>query len=103
MKSEGLETIAMTTNGITLAKNLPALAEAGLDSLNISLDTLIPAKFEFIARRKGWQQVMNAIDKSLEFGYKPKVRQSFVSALSIVIMGGIHGKQLQFYAVNVLT
>ena len=50
---EGLETLAMTTNGITLARKLPQLRDAGLNLLNISLDTLEPKKFEFITRRKG--------------------------------------------------
>lgn len=50
---EGLETLAMTTNGITLARKLPLLRDAGLNLLNISLDTLVPQKFEFITRRKG--------------------------------------------------
>lgn len=43
----------MTTNGITLARKLPLLRDAGLNLLNISLDTLVPQKFEFITRRKG--------------------------------------------------
>lgn len=50
---EGLETLAMTTNGVTLARKLPRLRDAGLNLLNISLDTLVPQKFEFITRRKG--------------------------------------------------
>ncbi|KAK6307642.1 hypothetical protein J4Q44_G00227900 [Coregonus suidteri] len=51
-KLEGLKTIAVTTNGMNLARLLPKLKDAGLDLLNISLDTLVPAKFEFIVRRK---------------------------------------------------
>ena len=43
----------MTTNGVTLHRTLSSLQEAGLDKLNISLDTLEERKFEFIARRKG--------------------------------------------------
>ena len=50
---EGLKTLAMTTNGITLSRKLPQLKDAGLNLLNISLDTLVPQKFEFITRRKG--------------------------------------------------
>ena len=74
-KLEGLETLAMTTNGILLARKLPALKEAGLDLLNVSLDTLVPAKFEFITRRKGFEKVIQGIDLALELGYKPlKVR-----------------------------
>ncbi|NWW57271.1 MOCS1 protein, partial [Ifrita kowaldi] len=52
-KLEGLKTIAVTTNGINLTRLLPQLKEAGLNAINISLDTLVPAKFEFIVRRKG--------------------------------------------------
>ncbi|NXM65857.1 MOCS1 protein, partial [Serilophus lunatus] len=52
-KLEGLKTIAITTNGINLTRLLPRLKEAGLNAINISLDTLVPAKFEFIVRRKG--------------------------------------------------
>jgi cyclic pyranopterin phosphate synthase len=78
LRSEGLQSIAMTTNGVTLAKKLPKLQEAGLDRINISLDTLIPAKFEFITRRKGWQKVMEGMDKALELGYDP-VKVSTIS------------------------
>lgn len=52
---QGLRTIGVTTNGINLARLLPQLQKAGLGAINISLDTLIPAKFEFIVRRKGDQ------------------------------------------------
>ncbi|NWV07526.1 MOCS1 protein, partial [Ptilonorhynchus violaceus] len=52
-KLEGLKTIAVTTNGINLTRLLPRLKEAGVNAINISLDTLVPAKFEFIVRRKG--------------------------------------------------
>lgn len=47
-----LQDIAMTTNGVSLARVLPDLQRVGLNLLNISLDTLIPQKFEFITRRK---------------------------------------------------
>lgn len=52
-KLEGLKTIAVTTNGMNLARLLPKLKDSGLDLINISLDSLVPAKFEFIVRRKG--------------------------------------------------
>ena len=46
LKERGLETLGVTTNGITLAKHLDALVEGGLDAVNISLDTLVEPKFE---------------------------------------------------------
>jgi len=44
-------TIGMTTNGLVLQNQLERLAEAGLTSVNISLDTLQPDKFATITRR----------------------------------------------------
>ncbi|XP_073045300.1 GTP 3',8-cyclase, mitochondrial-like [Primulina eburnea] len=67
----GLKTLAMTTNGLILANKLPRLRECGLSLLNISLDTLVPAKFEFMTRRKGHDRVMKAIDAAIELGYNP--------------------------------
>ncbi|XP_070577671.1 uncharacterized protein [Ptychodera flava] len=83
----GLETLAMTTNGIVLSKKLPRLKEAGLNLLNISLDTLIPAKFEFITRRKGWQRVMDSIDTALELGYNPV-------KVNCVVMRGVNEEEI---------
>eukprot|EP00116_Pleurobrachia_bachei_P016639 sb/3476901/ len=47
----GIESVSMTSNGVTLSRHLPALVAAGLDNVNISLDSLVPAKFSFITRR----------------------------------------------------
>ncbi|XP_044259609.1 molybdenum cofactor biosynthesis protein 1 isoform X1 [Tribolium madens] len=70
-KIEGLETVAMTTNGLTLTRQLVALQRAGLDIVNISLDTLKRDKYEFITRRKGWERAMMGIDLALQLGYDP--------------------------------
>ncbi|XP_032040588.1 molybdenum cofactor biosynthesis protein 1 isoform X1 [Aythya fuligula] len=70
-KLEGLKTIAITTNGINLARLLPRLKEAGVNAVNISLDTLVPAKYEFVVRRKGFHKVMEGIHKATELGYRP--------------------------------
>ncbi|KAG8391333.1 hypothetical protein BUALT_Bualt01G0176900 [Buddleja alternifolia] len=67
----GLKALAVTTNGITLANKLARLKECGLGLLNISLDTLVPAKFEFMTRRKGHDRVMKSIDAAIELGYNP--------------------------------
>ncbi|CAI9103240.1 OLC1v1001691C3 [Oldenlandia corymbosa var. corymbosa] len=68
---KGLKTLAMTTNGITLGRKLPKLKECGLNLLNISLDTLVPAKFEFMTRRKGHERVMESINSAVDLGYNP--------------------------------
>lgn len=68
---KGLKTLAMTTNGIVLARKLPKLKECGLTAINISLDTLVPAKFEFMTRRKGHEKVMESINAAIDLGYNP--------------------------------
>ncbi|TKS86173.1 Molybdenum cofactor biosynthesis protein 1 [Collichthys lucidus] len=86
-KLEGLKTIAVTTNGMNLARLLPRLKDAGLDLINISLDSLVPAKFEFIVRRKGFHKVMEGIDKAVEMGYNPV-------KVNCVIMRGLNEDEL---------
>jgi len=56
-----IKTIAMTTNGLVLKHKLKAFQDAGLNGLNISLDTLVEAKFTFITRRNGFSNVLNVI------------------------------------------
>ena len=68
---EGLKTFAITTNGLLVPKKMQALHSAGINLMNISLDTLNPKKFEFITRRKGFDIVMKAIDMAIDYGYNP--------------------------------
>lgn len=79
---KGLRTLSMTTNGIALARKLSRLKECGLNSLNISLDTLVPAKYEFMTRRKGHGKVMDSINAAIDLGYDPvKVFFGLISLL----------------------
>ncbi|XP_055469963.1 molybdenum cofactor biosynthesis protein 1 isoform X1 [Psammomys obesus] len=84
---EGLRTIGVTTNGINLARLLPQLQQAGLNAVNISLDTLVPTKFEFIVRRKGFHKVMEGIHKAIELGYRPV-------KVNCVVMRGLNEDEL---------
>jgi len=68
-----LEQVGITTNGLVLIRLLLPLQRAGLDSLNISLDTLKRDRFEKITRRKGWERVIAGIDLAVQLGYRPKV------------------------------
>lgn len=61
--------IGITTNGSLISRKLERLKEAGLTHLNISLDSLVPAKNEFITRRPNTSAaVLRAIDKAIEVG-----------------------------------
>jgi cyclic pyranopterin phosphate synthase len=71
LKELGFEDVAMTTNGFLLEENLDGLVEAGLDRINISLDTLQPEKFAFITRRNHFHKVWPAIMAALETPLSP--------------------------------
>jgi len=86
-KIPGLRTIAMTTNGLVLAKKLARLQRAGLNQLNISLDTLQEHKFTFITRRLGFENVKKSIDMALELGFNPL-------KINCVVMRGINDDEL---------
>ena len=58
-----IQTIAMTTNGLVLKNKLKSLKDAGLSSLNISLDSFVEAKFTFLTRRLGFNKVMEVKSK----------------------------------------
>jgi len=61
-----INSVGITTNAITLSRQLPALTKAGLTHANISLDTLIDEKFQDVTRRKGLKQVLKAIKDSCD-------------------------------------
>lgn len=63
----GISEICITTNGILLKDRLPALTEAGLNTVNISLDTLDEAQFKAITRREGLSKVLASIDAALSY------------------------------------
>lgn len=70
---KNLDSVTITTNGLMLTRLLVPMQRAGLDGLNISLDTLKTEKYGEITRRKGWERVMAGIDLAIQLGYKPKV------------------------------
>ncbi|XP_053690478.1 molybdenum cofactor biosynthesis protein 1 [Sabethes cyaneus] len=80
-----LESVSITTNGLMLTRQLVGLQRAGLDGLNISLDTLKAAKYEQITRRKGWERVIAGTDLAIQLGYKPKVNCVLMKAPSSFI------------------
>lgn len=66
----GLQTIALTTNGVLLSAKAKALRDAGLKAVNISLDSLHADRFEAITLRNDWQKVMDGIDAASNVGFE---------------------------------
>jgi len=98
---DGLKEICITSNGIALNRKLPKLAESGLTSLNLSLDTLVEGKFTLITRRNGLGNVLKSLETALELGI-PKVK------LNVVIVKGLNDDEIlnfvklaQFYPIEV--
>ena len=63
--------ISMTTNGILLEKYAKDLKDAGLDRVNVSLDTLNREKFEFITKKDYLEDAKRGILKAVEVGLYP--------------------------------
>lgn len=61
----GIEKVTLTTNGILLEEQLDDLLKAGIDAINISLDTLDPELFKKVARRDDLAKVLKGIEAAL--------------------------------------
>ena len=62
---DGIRTVTLTTNGVLLESFLPELTAAGLDAVNISLDTLDPEEYRRITRFHELDRVLRGIDAAL--------------------------------------
>jgi len=85
-KTPGIETVAMTTNGYRLAKNIPSWHAAGLDAINISIDSLEPTMFKHITGHDRLPEILTGLDRALELGLRVKV--------NAVLLKGLNATQL---------
>ena len=83
----GIRKVTMTTNGVLLAGLLPALQAAGLDGVNISLDTLSPQVFARITARDEFAAVQTGIRAALAAGMPTK--------LNCVPQAGVNDSELE--------
>jgi GTP 3',8-cyclase len=67
----GIQRIAMTTNAVKLGELAEPLAVAGLNQVNISLDTLDPVKFRRITRRGDLDEVWRGVEAAEAAGLQP--------------------------------
>jgi len=83
--------LTMTTNGVLLHKYIDVLQTAGITSINVSLDTLNPAKFFRLTKRDQFLQVKQNIELLLQHDFHVKV--------NVVAMSGINDDEInQFVA-----
>jgi cyclic pyranopterin phosphate synthase len=67
----GVKDLALTTNGVLLAKHAADLYDAGLRRINVHLDTLDRARFERITRRDDLDKVLEGIEVARRLGFGP--------------------------------
>lgn len=63
----GIEKVTLTTNGVFLADLLGELKEAGIDGINLSLDTLDPEVFARITRRRELEKVLEGLHEAMKY------------------------------------
>ncbi len=88
---EGIDDIALSTNGLLLAEQCGELVAAGLRRVNVSLDTLREDRFVAIARRPGLARVIAGIDAALAAGLAPL-------KINCVVMRGQNDDELLDFA-----
>lgn len=87
----GLRKLVLTTNGLRLGKSAEALRGAGVESLNISLDSLQPERFARITGGGDLRSVLDGIEKARECGF-PRIK------INTVVMRGINEDEIEEFA-----
>ena len=82
IKDRGIEKIYITTNGILLADKIEDLKNAGLDGVNISLDTLDREQFTSITRGGDLEKVLDGIKKSLQLNLEVKINSVIIKDIN---------------------
>lgn len=88
---DGLEELCLTTNGILLPELAAPLRQAGLDRLNISLDTLRPERYSRITRLGTLDDVLRGLEAAEAAGFQN-------TKLNCVLLGGINDDEIADFA-----
>lgn len=88
---DGIDDIALSTNGLLLEEQVDALARAGLRRVNVSLDTLREDRFAEVARRPGLDRVLAGIDAAIARGLTPL-------KINCVVMRGTNYDEIAAFA-----
>ncbi|MCP5079173.1 MAG: GTP 3',8-cyclase MoaA, partial [Psychromonas sp.] len=86
----GICKVATTTNGYNLTKTAQQWFDAGLDAINVSVDSLDPKMFHLITGKNIFDKVMQGVSASISAGYK-QVK------INSVLMKGLNDTDLQLY------
>ena len=84
---DGIREVCMTTNGVLLPQRAKDLKTAGVNRLNISLDTLNPEKYAYITRIGTLAQALQGIESALEAGFEHL-------KINAVLIGGFNENEI---------
>jgi GTP 3',8-cyclase len=87
----GLEELSLTTNGVYLRDSAQKLKEAGIDRINVSLDTLQKDRFRAITGNDHYNDVWQGITAALAAGFK-------TVKLNVVLLAGINDDEIIDFA-----
>ena len=87
----GLQRLVLTTNGMLLSEMAVPLRDAGVESLNISLDSLQPETFAAITRGGDLRRVLAGIAAAESAGFR------FIK-INVVVMRGVNDEELEAFA-----
>ena len=88
--TEGIKQLAITTNGYKLTSQIENWVDAGLDALNVSIDSLDPRQFHAITGHNKLDEVLNGVDKAFSLGLN-KVK------INTVLMRQYNGRELNAF------
>lgn len=88
---DGIKDLSMTTNGILLEEYAQQLADAGLNRINISLDSLVPEKYRAITRGGSIASVFRGIEAAEKAGFAP-------IKINMVPIKGLNDDEIQGFA-----
>jgi len=91
LASLGFDDVSLTTNGTRLAPLANALAEAGLQRVNISCDSLRPERFAQLRRRGELSVVLDAMDAAEAAGLRPV-------KVNVVVIAGVNDDEILDFA-----
>jgi cyclic pyranopterin phosphate synthase len=83
----GIEEVALTTNGLRLARMAEDLDHAGLDRINVSLDSLEPKTYAEITRGGDLDRVIAGIDAAVERGFRIKINTVLLAGVNTDDLG----------------
>lgn len=85
-KIPGVRSVSLTTNAVLLAQHAKQLKEAGIDSINVSLDTIDASEYEHITKKPLLDKVEHGIDDTIECGIRVKINAVLTPQTDVVAL-----------------